>query len=170
MQCIILEGCPFCVRVQMVVGYHDLYDKVEFVQRADYNLENPDADPVTQVPCLILDDGTRMLESMDICKYLDSTIETKPFKLHGVLMNLYRKLRSFSEEDIVNAILDEEVYSMLQQLESEFSQNCGKYMNDLSYDLQIWPWLKLAYKTDLQDFLCLRNSIIALSKRTHIPL
>jgi glutaredoxin 2 len=75
-QLIYNEYCPFCIKTQIAAGYIGI-EKIN-IQCGDSSITIPLIGR-HQVPILKKDDGTAMMESLDICNYLNDIVDKRIF-------------------------------------------------------------------------------------------
>lgn len=122
---LIIPECPYCIRVCMLLLAHKL--QVPCIYRSDF------PDPKfhhTQVPCLIKENGSYLLESLDICKYFDENINTTPPKDLDTVQELINVMK------IQKTRGNYEIGYLVGELEKNLK------IGDLSYDIFMWPILR----------------------------
>ncbi len=107
---------PYARKARVTVLEKGLQDSVEFVAVNPMN-DDPALltnNPLSKIPALQLDDGTSMVDSAQICEYLDGLSTTNPLYLTGD-----QRQQILRATYLANGILDAAVTARMEQFRPE---------------------------------------------------
>ncbi|XP_011632642.1 pyrimidodiazepine synthase-like [Pogonomyrmex barbatus] len=176
-----MRFCPYAQRIHLILDAKQIPYDVVYVNLTNKPNWLIEKSPLNKVPCIELEEGKTLYESLIIAEYLDEAYpENKLFpsnplakaqdkllidRFHAVISSMYKALYLEAElaQDMFNDVLNDLQFFNRELVERKTPFFGGKEPGMVDY--MIWPWYERADVLKLikgEQFTIQKNSVLQL--------